>query len=158
MSEAPGDRPGVVIFPPLLFAICVVCGVIAHVICPYRPVQLPWMARAGGAAALCALGLSLATWGKRTMEAAGTNVRPDRPALAIVEGGPFAFVRNPLYLSLIVLHLGIGVALASPAFLVFVVPLALVLHFGVVLREERYLESKFGDAYRRYKERVRRWL
>ncbi len=102
--------------------------------------------------------LALAIWGDRTMKVAGTNVRPDRPALAVVEGGPFAFVRNPLYVSLILLYLGIGVALGSPAFLVVLVPFALVLHFGVVLREERYLEAKFGDVYRRYKARVRRWL
>ena len=92
------------------------------------------------------------------MKAAGTNVHPGMPALAIVEAGPFAFTRNPLYLSLILLLTAIGLALASPAFLVFVVPLVLVLHFGVVFREERYLEAKFGDAYRGYKGRVRRWL
>jgi protein-S-isoprenylcysteine O-methyltransferase Ste14 len=80
------------------------------------------------------------------------------PALAIVERGPFAISRNPLYLSLIALFTMIGVVLASPAFLVLVVPLVLVLHFGVVLREERYLDAKFGEAYRGYKARVRRWL
>src|SRR6185436_11916016 len=116
------------IFPPLLFAICVACGALAHFVCTYHPPRSPWMGRLGGAMALVAL--ALAIWGDRTMKVAGTNVRPDRPALAVVEGGPFAFVRNPLYVSLIVLYAGIGVALASPAFLVFVVPFAVVLHFG----------------------------
>jgi len=156
MSDTPDDNPGVVIFPPLLFALCVVAGVIAHFLCPYRLGLSPWIGRLCGALALGAAALAL--WGQRTMKAAGTNIHPGMPALAIVDGGPFAFTRNPLYLSLIVLFIGIGGMLASPAFLEFGVPLVLVLHFGVVLREERYLDAKFGDAYLAYKARVRRWI
>jgi len=156
VSDTQSDHPGVLVFPPLLFVICCAGGVIAHFCCPYRLPLEPWV-RFGGVA----LGLSavmFAIWGQRTMKAAGTNVHPGMPALAIVAEGPFAFTRNPLYLSLIALFTAIGVALASPAFLVVLPPLALMLHFGVVLREERYLEAKFGDAYRAYKARVRRWI
>ena len=150
------DQPGVLVFPPLLFVICVACGAVAHLVCPYRPAFPPWARGLGGAAALAAIAFGI--WGERTMKAAGTTVRPDLPALAIVSGGPFAFTRNPLYLALLALFAGIGVALASPAFLAVLVPLFIVLRFGVVLREERYLESKFGDVYRVYKARVRRWI
>ena len=156
MSDTPNDHPGVLIFPPLLFVICVACGALAHALCPYRLPLGPWFRWVGGASGLTA-GL-LALWGQRTMKAAGTNVRPNLPALAIVAGGPFAFTRNPLYLALIGLFMGIGLALRSPAFLAFLAPLCLMLHFGVVLREERYLDAKFGDLYRGYKARVRRWL
>jgi protein-S-isoprenylcysteine O-methyltransferase Ste14 len=52
---------------------------------------------------------------------------------------------------------GLGIALASDWMLVMLVPAVLLLHFGVVKREERYLEAKFGDAYRAYKERVPRY-
>ena len=150
------DHPGVLIFPPLLFGICIVGGAIAHVVCPYR-LELPLWARGSGAAAGLAAVL-FAIWGERTMKAAGTNVRPDRPATTIVDSGPFAFTRNPLYSAVLGLFVGTGIALDSPAFLSVVVPLFVVLHFGVVLREERYLESKFGADYRGYKARVRRWL
>jgi protein-S-isoprenylcysteine O-methyltransferase Ste14 len=156
MNSTTDDKPGVVIFPPLLFAICAVGGLIAHFICPYRLGLSPWIGRSFGAVAFGAL--ALAIWGQRTMKAAGTNIHPGMPALTIVERGPFAFTRNPLYLSLIVLYIAMGMMLASPAFLVLVVPLVFVLHVGVVLREERYLDAKFGDAYRGYKSRVRRWL
>jgi protein-S-isoprenylcysteine O-methyltransferase Ste14 len=128
---------------------------VAHKFCPYR-LDAPWLRWIGGAAAFLSIGAGL--WGERTMKAAGTNVRPDKPALALVERGPFAYSRNPLYLSVLGLFTGVGVALASPAFLALVVPMALVLHYGVVSREESYLEEKFGEAYRAYKTRVRRWL
>ena len=156
MTDTPDDHPSVLIFPPLLFAICVAGGLVAHFTCPYRLALSPWIDRSFGVLALGSL--ALAIWGQRTMKAAGTNVHPGKPALAVVANGPFAFTRNPLYLSLIGLFTAIGVMLASPAFLAFAVPLFLVLHFGVVLREERYLDAKFDDAYRRYKARVRRWI
>jgi protein-S-isoprenylcysteine O-methyltransferase Ste14 len=156
MSAPSGDHAAVLIFPPLLFTLCLVGGSIAHLTCPFRLGLSPWVRGAFGLIAIGAL--ALAIWGERTMKAAGTNVHPGMPTLAIVDGGPFAFTRNPLYLSLVVLYVAIGVLLASPAFLVFVLPLAGVLHFGVILREERYLGGKFGDAYRGYKARVRRWI
>jgi len=156
VSDPSGDHPGVLIFPPLLFAIGVACGVIAHLVCPYRLPFGPWLRGLGGALGVAAV--FFAIWGERTMKAAGTNVRPNLPALAIVSNGPFAFTRNPLYLAVLTLFAGIGIALASPAFLAVLVPMFLVLLVGVVRREERYLEAKFGDVYRGYKARVRRWI
>ena len=156
MSDTTGDHPGVLIFPPLLFLICVAVGLIAHFVCPYR-FGFGWWLRGSGIA-LVAAAIAFASWGRRTMQSAGTNINPGMPALAVVSSGPFAFTRNPLYLSLLVMFSGIGFAAASPAFLVLVVPFFLVLHFGVVVREERYMDAKFGDDYRGYKGRVRRWI
>lgn len=150
------DHPGVIIFPPLLAVICSVVGLVAHFVSYDHWALSGWFRALGGVLVLA--GLALVIWGRRTMTAAGTNVRPDLPATAIVSGGPFAFTRNPLYLSLLTMFAGTGIALASPAFLLVIIPFFLVLHFGVVLREERYLEAKFGDVYRAYKARVRRWF
>ena len=153
MSE---DRPGVVIFPPLLFAICLASGVIAHaVVGDHAPIPV-WARVAGGV--FGAGSIPLALWGQRVMRSAGTNIHPGQPTTAIVETGPFAFSRNPLYLTLILLFVGIGIALASPVFLAFLLPFVVVLRWGVVAREERYLETKFGESYRAYKARVRRWV
>lgn len=103
-------------------------------------------------------GATVALWGKRVMEAAGTNVNPALPSTAIVTSGPFRLTRNPLYLSMLSLYLGAALATNAAWLLILLVPLLAILHFGIVLREERYLEAKFGEPYRVYKTRVRRWI
>ena len=92
------------------------------------------------------------------MRAAGTNVNPAKPALLIVRGGPYRFTRNPMYLALCLVQMAIGFFLNDWITLLFVVPLAIVLHFGVILPEERYLEAKFGEPYLDLKHEVRRWI
>jgi protein-S-isoprenylcysteine O-methyltransferase Ste14 len=156
VSDDPNDNPGVLIFPPLLFVLSVAFGALAYLVIPFRLALAPWLRFSG--VVLVPGAIAFALWGQRTMRAAGTNIRPDQPATAIVSDGPFAFTRNPLYLSLLAMFAGIGLAVASLTFLAVLVPFALVLHFGVVLREERYLDAKFGDAYRAYQARVRRWI
>ncbi|HZP60990.1 MAG TPA: isoprenylcysteine carboxylmethyltransferase family protein, partial [Opitutaceae bacterium] len=115
------------------------------------PSRLAGILLATGAAAL-------AIWAARMMRAAGTNIRPDLPALTVVRAGPYRFTRNPMYLALCVLQLALGFALNDWSVLLAVIPLALILHFGVVRREERYLEAKFGEQYLALKRKVRRWL
>ena len=92
------------------------------------------------------------------MRAAGTNIDPAKPALAIVRGGPYRFTRNPMYLALCLLQIALGFFLNDWITLLFVIPLFFVLHYGVVLREERYLTAKFGEPYLQLKREVRRWL
>jgi protein-S-isoprenylcysteine O-methyltransferase Ste14 len=66
--------------------------------------------------------------------------------------------RNPIYVGMLLLYAGIGLAARSPWVLVLALPLVVILRYGVVAREETYLQQRFGDAYRDYKARVRRWL
>jgi protein-S-isoprenylcysteine O-methyltransferase Ste14 len=87
----------------------------------------------------------------------GTHVEPWKPATALATEGVYAVARNPMYLGLGLGILTIAFALASDWVIVILVPFALVIHFGVVLREERYLEARFGDDYRRYAARVPRY-
>ncbi len=105
-----------------------------------------------------ALGAFLAMWGKRELQRAGTTAHPSLPATALVDSGPFRFSRNPLYLARLLLYVGLALAMNTAWPLATLVPLALVLHYGVICREERYLDAKFGDVYREYQARVRRWL
>jgi protein-S-isoprenylcysteine O-methyltransferase Ste14 len=81
-----------------------------------------------------------------------------KPTTTIVSDGAFQYSRNPTYLALTLLYVGFALVLGSPWVLLMVVPAVALTQWGVVLREERYLEAKFGEAYRRYKTNVRRWL
>jgi protein-S-isoprenylcysteine O-methyltransferase Ste14 len=95
---------------------------------------------------------------RRALLAARTNIGPTLPSTAIVTTGPFRLSRNPLYLALTLLYLGLVLAFDSWWGIARLIPLLLVMHRGVILREERYLEAKFGDEYRRYKVSVARYL
>jgi protein-S-isoprenylcysteine O-methyltransferase Ste14 len=104
------------------------------------------------------ISIALVKWASRTMKQAGTDANPYNPSTAIVVDGPFRFSCNPMYLSFTALY--IGIAFAVDALWPFVLlPIALVgISLGVIKREERYLEQKFGQDYLRYKVRVRRWI
>ena len=78
--------------------------------------------------------------------------------MAIVRTGAYRFSRNPLYVALTMLYLGIAASLNALWVAVLIVPILVVMRFGVIGREERYLDLKFGDTYRHYRTEVRRWL
>jgi protein-S-isoprenylcysteine O-methyltransferase Ste14 len=150
------DAPGVVVWPPLLYLSALLVGVALHFLVPLTGLPTGLSRVAGGL--LLAGGLALGAWGDRTMHRAGTNVHPSKPALALVEAGPFRFSRNPLYLGLTLIYAGVALLIPAVWPLLLLVPVLAVMTWGVVLREERYLERKFGESYRSYKARTRRWL
>ena len=157
MDAAVGDHPKIVAFPPLLWLISAVVGVLVHFFVFSIPIlQQPFALILG---ILCILtGPSLALPALFTMHAAGTPANPAKAALLIVRGGPYRFTRNPMYLALCLVQAGIGFLLNDWITLLFVVPLGLILHFGVILPEEKYLEAKFGEQYLALKREVRRWI
>jgi protein-S-isoprenylcysteine O-methyltransferase Ste14 len=75
-----------------------------------------------------------------------------------VSDGPYRFTRNPLYLALAGLCLGIAFAVGTVWLLVFLIPVLLITHYGIIKREEQYLARKFGEPYVLYMKRVRRWI
>jgi protein-S-isoprenylcysteine O-methyltransferase Ste14 len=150
------DAPNLVVLPPVLFAVTLVAGLLCHWLRPYAP--LPISVARISAVALTCTGAILAIAAERVMKRAGTNVLPTQPALALVTSGPFRFTRNPLYVAATCIYLGIALWFDALAPLLLAIPMLVVLHRGVVLREEQYLAAKFGDAYRAYCTRVRRWL
>jgi protein-S-isoprenylcysteine O-methyltransferase Ste14 len=157
MSENKADNPGVIAFPPFIWLVFAALSGFVHFMFPGRMIMSHRISLAVGIGLVVAAP-SLLIWALLVMKAAGTNVHPNQPALTIVRNGPYRFTRNPMYLALCILQLGLGFILNDWIALVLLIPLALVLHYGVILREEVYLEAKFGETYRALKREVRRWI
>jgi len=152
----PTDNPGVVVRPPLLYGATFIAVLVVRWFWPMpilRHALTPWL----GLVPLL-LGLVIVIPGRRALQAAGTNVNPSRPTTAIVTSGPFRFSRNPLYVGLTLLYCGLTLAFNTWWGFILLIPILIIMHRGVVLREERYLGEKFGDAYRQYCSRVARYL
>jgi protein-S-isoprenylcysteine O-methyltransferase Ste14 len=115
---------------------------------------LSWIA--GGV--LILVGVAIVGAGIRNFSRARTPVPSNQPVRALVTTGIHGWSRNPIYVGMFLLYAGIGLVARSPWVLILTLPLAITLRYGVVAREEAYLERRFGDAYRDYKVRVRRWL
>lgn len=92
------------------------------------------------------------------MVRAGTNVNPAKPATALVTTGPFRLSRNPLYVSLTLLYVGIALLFNAVMPWLLLPGVLWVVQYGVIKREEAYLEGRFGQAYLDYAAKVRRWL
>ena len=151
------DSAQVVIHPPLAWGLALIAGLGVNwlVPLPFLPADLPvgWLG-----AAVFVLAPALGVSAVLTMTKAGSNVPTNRPTTTIVENGPYRFTRNPIYLGMFLGQIGLAIAFNSLWVLMMLVPFAFVIHYGVVAREEAYLGRKFGDAYRGYCSRVRRWL
>ncbi len=156
-SGAP-DVAGVIALPPLIFLGFLATATVLEAIVPLPVVAAHPFPRYLAGAALVACAFVMIAMGTRRFAAAGTNVPPTLPTTALVVDGIYRRTRNPLYLGLTLVYLGLGVAAGSLWAIGLVVPLLWVINVGVVMREERYLERKFGNAYRAYKARVRRWI
>jgi protein-S-isoprenylcysteine O-methyltransferase Ste14 len=152
------EVPGVLVFPPLIPLGVLVVGILLDWLLPLSFLaRVPPALRIVIGLALLALGIASAIIGNRAFKRIGTNVNPMQPALALAGEGIFAHLRNPMYVGMGLAVLGIAIGFALEWTLFALVVGALVMHFGVVLREERYLERKFGDDYRRYKQSVPRY-
>jgi protein-S-isoprenylcysteine O-methyltransferase Ste14 len=151
------DTANVMIRPPIAWAIAVVVGLVLNWLMPLSlvPAAVPagWLG-----AIVFALALTLFAWAIATIARAGSHVPTNLPTTTIVDTGPYRFTRNPIYLGMVLGLIGLAIALNSLWLLLTLVPFVLVIRYGVVAREEAYLERKFGDVYRRYRARVRRWL
>ncbi|CAL8972250.1 hypothetical protein RHODGE_RHODGE_03193 [Rhodoplanes serenus] len=156
-AEAP-DKAGVIAPPPLIAFAALVLAAGLEWLWPID--VLAWLGlgvRLPVAAALAIAGLLVAVAGERRFARLGTDPLPWRPSTALVTDGIYAHMRNPMYVGLGLLMLGLAIGFASVWLLILLVPAALVLHHGVVRREERYLERKFGDAYRAFVAQVPRY-
>lgn len=160
MSDT-ADRPSRFPWPPLIYVSAIAISIILWVI---YPKLLPWFGSplsdilfAVGCVAVVAV-VAIYVSAVRTLNAANTTIRPDRPSAHMVTTGAFSFSRNPIYLGNTLLML--AVALISG--ILWFVPLALIAAFLTqklaIEGEEKHLATRFGKRYHDYAKRVRRWI
>jgi protein-S-isoprenylcysteine O-methyltransferase Ste14 len=150
------DTAGVIAPPPLIFLVALGAGFRLS-----RGIgrgSLPLQFRVPVGAAALAAGTSLMRSFVQAFARAGTPLDPYKPSEAIVTEGPYRLTRNPAYLGMTLTYAGISLLSDSPWALVPLPIAVAVVDRGVIAREERYLERKFGAGYLDYKRRVRRWI
>jgi protein-S-isoprenylcysteine O-methyltransferase Ste14 len=156
-SESPApDHAGVFLPPPLIYIVGIAAGYFLQRVWPL-PLPPAGPARVLGWA--CGAGWALfALPGVLALVRARTSILPIRASRVLVENGPYRFTRNPMYLGLALLQAGIGLLWGQPWVLVMVAPVVALIDLLVIVPEERYLDRRFGDEYRAYRKRVRRWI
>jgi protein-S-isoprenylcysteine O-methyltransferase Ste14 len=152
------DHPGVVAPPPLIFLGGLVAGLAIDWLFAGPGFGLRGDLQWGLGLLLCIAGMALILIAGGQFRFARTNVEPWKPTTAIVKSGVYAFSRNPIYLGMALIFGGLSVMADSVVALAMLPVVLVIVHYGVITREERYLEIKFGDAYREYRRSVRRWL
>jgi len=156
MSDGERDNAGVIAPPPFIYLGFLVFGLLLNRRVPIAP--LPRTMARGLGWPLVGGGVLLLGWFEWAMRHAGTPANPYKPVSRIVTEGPFRYTRNPAYLSMTMIYAGVA-ALANALWPFLLLPVTLlVMRRGVIEREERYLERTFGEEYRNYKARVRRWV
>jgi protein-S-isoprenylcysteine O-methyltransferase Ste14 len=158
-EQSPSDNAGVRIFPPGVYlgglAIGYALDLLWHV--PIAPPGWSLAVRLAGLVAL-ALGFWVALSALALFRRLGTRPEPWEPATTLAVDGPYRFTRNPMYLGMALTLGGLGLIGNALWPLVAVVPAVAIIRIWVIAREERYLDAKFGEAYRDLKARVRRWI
>ena len=152
------ENANVITIPPLIYIPALVVGLLVHFLWqPLRFFPEPWIGHAVGWPLIVAC-LVIVSWAWRTFSRVGENPDVCEPTSTLVTDGPFAFSRNPMYLSLTVANVGIALIVNAAWPIIFLPATLAVTHYGVIFREERYMERLFGEEYLRYKARVRRWI
>ena len=152
----PRDSAGVVAPPPLVYAAGIGLGFALDALLPSA--DLPGAARIGVGVPLLAAGATLMGAFVRELARSKTAINPAHATTTLVTSGPYRLTRNPGYLGMSLVGAGIGVVTGAVWVLAGVALAVAVVDRGVIAREERYLESKFGGAYAAYRARVRRWV
>jgi protein-S-isoprenylcysteine O-methyltransferase Ste14 len=160
VQPADSSTAGIKVRPPVLFAVALLLGFALDHLLPL-PFAIP---RYNGLlhriipSAIVLFGIAISAAGIRNFTRAATPVPGNQPVRTLVTTGIHRWSRNPIYVGMVLLYLGIGIAVRSPWILVLSPLIVIVLRYAVIAREETYLEQRFGDDYRDYKARVRRWL
>ena len=155
------DSAAVRIFPPAVPLVTILLGEGLDRLWPLlgEETGLPAPLRYGlGGALMIGALLGLGLWSVLVMRRSGQNENPWKPSPSLLERGPFTISRNPMYLQMLLICIGAAVASWNLWTLALTPLSAWLLQRLAIEPEEAYLEEKFGEAYRSYKRRVRRWI
>lgn len=150
------NEMGIRVLPPFIFLIALI---VAFLVERFLPVPLvPAGLRYSLGGALMFVSLAPMPWVLRAFIRAKTSIDARHNASSLIVDGLYQYSRNPIYVAMITLCIGIGIMADNIWVLPALVAAIFYLFYTVIVVEERYLEAKFGDEYRDYKRRVRRWL
>jgi protein-S-isoprenylcysteine O-methyltransferase Ste14 len=149
------DRPAYIIPPPLLLVVGIAVIVLLAIFAPVH--FLPAAVSLAAGIPLLVLAASLMGWGIWSLSQKGESPYPYRPTERLLTDGALRVSRNPIYTADLLTLLGLALLLDTATGLVVVAAIGVLAH-NVVKAEEWYLEAKFGDEYREYRSRVRRWI
>jgi len=146
--------------PPVAAIVAILIGVLLGRFLPLFPdIPIPSPARYWIGAAIIALAIAvLGAWPIRLFNQTKQDVTPWSSTPEIIVAGPYRFTRNPMYLMMLLICLGVAILLANYWLVLLTPALAVVLYVIAIRHEEAYLADKFGDSYARYQQRVRRWI
>jgi protein-S-isoprenylcysteine O-methyltransferase Ste14 len=156
VKSTPRDAAGASLPPPVTYLIGLVLGIAIGWILPI-PLSMGSIGLLIAAVTMTVGGLLLAA-AAVTFSRSGTALDPRQATSKIVQSGPYAFSRNPIYLGFAFVYLAFAFAFSSVWAIAFLLPVLMFIDRNQIPREETYLERKFGEEYRSYKSRVRRWL
>ena len=149
---------GVIFPPPFIYLISIIAGIIVNLAWRIKIFPYSGIPRIILGIAVILIAISIFINAFKALEKAKTPIQPYKPTLKIVKQGPYSFSRNPVYLSFSLAQIGFALLLNNLWVLIALIPAILAIHYGVILREEKYLENKFGKEYISYKKSVSRWI
>jgi len=156
MNDRKSDNAGVITIPPIIYLVGILLGLMIHYIYPIGFLSESISTWSGVLLLLMAIPIVL--FAVLAFKRAETPIDVNKPTTGIVIYGIYRLSRNPMYVSLAFVYLGIACWVNSLWILMFMVPVLVVVNQGIIKREEQYLVQKFGDEYLRYKSEVRRWI
>lgn len=155
-TSSPNDHADVRIVPPVIYVVVFAFAALLQKLVPLG--ALPKGIARGVGSVLLGGGVVLCGWSILLFRRAQTSLVPIQPTTSLVSEGPYRFTRNPMYLGLLFVYLGVAF-LRRMVWGVMCAPIVVVIvNQQVIKKEERYLERKFGNSFVSYKSRVRRWL
>lgn len=150
------DSPKIKIPPPIIAMTFIVLGLILQQVYALPWLHIPYQTVV--AWLVVALGLGIILYCSKLFKRAHTNIEPWKTTSAIVTTGIYAYSRNPIYTAFVIIAVGAAIGSNSGWILLLQIPFIVIISSYVIKREEVYLEGKFGDEYRNYKQKVRRWI